>query len=480
VSEQGYEGSTAREPPAGVDPPPAAPWRASVPVPVPSVAPGPVYPPTLAVPIYPGGGPGYRVGPVPQSYPGGPGPSYPGGPGYPGGPVPPSYPGGPGYPPAGYPGYREPPRRGPAIWIIGIIVTVIAVVFTSVGLTIALDNGFTAKPGPTSETALNRGQPPAADPSLDQAAVTAQVEPGVVNINTVLGYRNARAAGTGMVLTATGLVLTNNHVIADATQISITDVGDGRTYRADVVGYDVADDVAVLRMEGATGLSTIPVGDSTTLSVGDPVLALGNAGGNGGEPTVVTGTVTALNRSITATDTSGGAAEQLNGLIQVAAAIESGDSGGPLVDREARVVGMNTAAALGMRFQASGGVGFAIPINAAMAIERQIVAGTGSATIHIGPTAFLGVQVEVVPNTDGSGRSTTRVTAVVNDSPADQAGLAPGDVIQSMDGKPIDTLTALPTLMAQHHPGDDVVLVWLDQLGGQHAATVTLATGPAA
>jgi S1-C subfamily serine protease len=317
---------------------------------------------------------------------------------------------------------------------------------------------------------------------LDANAIASKVDPGVVDVNTTLGFQNARAAGTGVILNSSGLVLTNNHVIADATQISVTSVGNGRTYQASVVGYDRSEDIAVIQMKGASGLPTVTIGDSSKVRVGDPIVAIGNAGGTGGTPAAVSGTVTALDQSITATDENGGSAEQLTGLIEVAADIQSGDSGGPLVNSAGQVIGIDTAAAVDFQMQASGGQGYAIPINQAMSIGNQIRNGQASAKIHIGETAFLGVQTQAPSGRSGGGGGGTGgapVAGVVSGSPADDLGLGQGDVIVSLGGQTVDSPTTLTTLMDRYHPGDKVTVGWTDGTGRSHSASVKLVSGPA-
>ena len=269
------------------------------------------------------------------------------------------------------------------------------------------------------------------------SVMTAKVEPGVVDVVSTLGMQNAEAAGTGMVLTPTGEVLTNNHVIDGATSVKVTDVGNGRSYSAVVVGTDAAQDVAVLQLQGASGLATVPIGKSSSVAVGDAVVAVGNAGGVGGTPSTASGTVTALDRSITARDPEG-LSEQLSGLIQTDVALEPGDSGGPLVDTGGRVVGIDTAASNGYSFQAGTGEAFAIPIDTAMAVAAQIEAGQASAAIHIGPTGYLGVVVENAFS--GSGAV---VVGVVGGSPAQHAGVLAGDVVTSLDGQAVASASAL-------------------------------------
>jgi S1-C subfamily serine protease len=313
--------------------------------------------------------------------------------------------------------------------------------------------------------------------SVDATSIAGKVNPAVVDVNTVLGYQNARAAGTGIVIKSSGIVLTNNHVVSGATTISVTEVTDGRTFSATVIGYDRSDDIAVLQLAGASGLPTATLADSSSIKVGDPVVAIGNAGGAGGTPSTVTGQVTALNQSITASDEGTGASEQLTGLIQVAAAIEAGDSGGPLVNGSAQVIGIDTAATAGFRYRASGGQGFAIPINTAVTIANQILGNQASDKVHLGQTAFLGVNV----TSTGTGSSTgagAGVTGVISGSPAEGAGIAGGDLIVSVDGQPVDSPNTLTSLLDAHHPGDRVTIGWTDQSGQSHSAAVALANGP--
>jgi S1-C subfamily serine protease len=399
---------------------------------------------------------------------------------------------GPPAPPGAY-WQPEPPRRR-GLLVMGILAFVIAVAAVAgVGFSQILtwpaprsvsttppDRGPQLAPGAPSGPA-SPGPAGSAVPNgpLDRNAVTAAVNPGVVDVNSTLGLQGARAAGTGIVLASSGLVLTNNHVINGATGISVTDVGDGRTYQATVAGYDVSEDIAVLRLANASGLRTVPIGDSGMVRVGDPVIAIGNAGGLGGTPDAAPGTVTALDQAINATDESGATSERLTGLIQVAANVQPGDSGGPLANSTGQVVGIDTAASQGFQIQAAGGQGYAIPINKAVAIANQIRAGQASATVHIGATAFLGVEVTSANGRNRAAVSGAAVGGVVANSPADQAGITGGDVIVSLDGQTIDSPTALTRLMNGHHPGDRVRLGWVDGSGQSLTATLRLANGPA-
>jgi S1-C subfamily serine protease len=319
--------------------------------------------------------------------------------------------------------------------------------------------------------------------SAQATAIAAKVDPAVVDINTRLGYQDAAAAGTGLVLTSNGEILTNNHVIDGATSISVTLVTTGRTYTAKVVGTDPTADIAVLQLQGASGLKTIKT-SSSAVAVGDSVIAIGNAGGTGGTPAVVTGTIEALNQTITASDQNGANAEQISNLIQTNAPIQPGDSGGPLVNTAGQVIGIDTAASGGNRFNSAASVGFAIPISDALSVAKQIESGHATAAIHLGLPAFLGVAIVPDGSIAGSTGSTGStagavVSGAASGSPAAAAGLAQGDTITAVGGQTVDSAQGLTTLMRNHRPGQKVTIGWTDQAGASHTATVTLTTGPA-
>jgi S1-C subfamily serine protease len=350
----------------------------------------------------------------------------------------------------------------------------------------------------------------------DVNAIASKVDPGLVDINTTLGYQQEQAAGTGIVLSSGGVILTNNHVIDGATTISVTDIGNGKTYTASVVGYDRTKDIAVLQLHNASGLTTANLADSSTASVGQQVVGVGNAGGTGGTPSAAGGTVTALNQSITASDEGDGTSEQLSGLIETNANIQPGDSGGALVNTSGQVLGVDTAASAGFSFQSndqsSGTQGFAIPINTALSIARQIVAGNASSTIHIGTTAFLGVEVSPAGSSSsgsggsgdngfggfgglfggnsgstgntgnsGGGSSSTggaQIAGVVTNGPAQEGGLAEGDIITGVNGKTINSVNDLTNDLSAFHPGDKVSIAWTDSSGQTHTSSVQLSSGP--
>jgi S1-C subfamily serine protease len=333
------------------------------------------------------------------------------------------------------------------------------------GFATGLPGGFGSNGGASSASGTST--------ATTTSTATADQQIGVVDINTVLGYQNAEAAGTGMVLTSAGEILTNNHVVSGATSIRFTVVSSGATYTATVVGTDPTDDIAVLQLAHASGLQVADVSHQAA-QLGDAVTAVGNAGGTGGTPSAASGTVTALNQSITATDETGSGAEHLTGLIQTDAAVQPGDSGGPLYDSASgKIVGIDTAASSGAVVD-----GYAIPISTALSIAGQIVSGVDNSTIDQGYPAFLGVSVvPTAPTTAGGGAA---IAGVLSGGPAQRAGLSAGDVITAVGGTAIGSSGDLTTALAGHAPGDTVRLSWTDAAGASHSASVTLATGPAA
>jgi len=297
---------------------------------------------------------------------------------------------------------------------------------------------------------------------------------GIVVIDTNLAYENGHAAGTGMVLTSSGEILTNNHVIRGATTIKVVVPGTGRSYTARVVGYDVSADVAVLQASGASNLKTVSIGNSSTVKAGQAVTATGNAGGTG-TLTTTSGVITAVAQAITVSDDQGGA-ERLSGLIETNSALEAGDSGGPLLNEAGKVIGMDTAASVGYGpyEETASTDSYAIPINTAVAIAAQIEAGKTSAAVHVGATAFLGVEVAA----NGYGGSGALVQAVVSGGAAAKAGLAEGDVITSIDGHTISSPTVLETILLGEKAGTKVSATYLDASGSSHTTAITLASGP--
>ena len=382
--------------------------------------------------------------------------------------------------------------------MLGLTATAIVAAGAGAGAAIGLSNGSTSGGSATSTS----------QQMLTTSQIASRVDPGIVDVTSTLGFQNATAKGTGIVLTSNGEILTNNHVINGATSVSVTDIGNGKTYKASVVGYDESHDIAVLQLSGASGLTTATTGNSSSVNVGDSVVALGNAGGAGGTPAVAAGSVTALNQSITASDEGSGSSEQLSGLIETNADIQAGDSGGPLVNSHAQIIGIDTAASSSFQFGGNGGnggfggggfggggsgssgsssgssgsngsatQGFAIPINTALSVAKEIEAGQASSTVHVGPTAFLGL--EIASSNQGLSQG-VELAGTQPGTPAAEAGLGQGDVVSALDGKPVSTGTDITEILVGHHPGDKVSIAWTDTAGQSHTATLTLGSGPAA
>jgi S1-C subfamily serine protease len=295
--------------------------------------------------------------------------------------------------------------------------------------------------------------------------VRAGANVGIVDIYTTLGYENGVAAGTGMILTQSGEVLTNNHVIAGATKFKVVDVTTHRRYSATVVGYSVSRDIAVLQLANASGLRTVKRGGAIPLHVGMQIVARGNAQGRGGLPKVARGQIIALHQQIVATDESGDP-ETLNNVIATDAAVVPGYSGGPLENGQNRVLGIVTAGS-------TSGVhrGFAIPLRQALQLARRIESGRSNAIVHVGPTAFLGVVLE---NVSGG----AKVASVLPGKPADVAGLIKGDVITSLNGATISSPSELRQTVLTLVPGKAVPIGWTDTNGVAQTGTITPISGP--
>jgi S1-C subfamily serine protease len=280
-------------------------------------------------------------------------------------------------------------------------------------------------------------------------------------------------------------------VIHGATSISVTDVGNGKTYRAHVAGYDVSKDIAILKLTGASNLQTVTIAPSAKVSAGQKVVGIGNAGGVGGTPSYAGGTVTATGQSITAADDLSGTSERLTGMIATDANIQAGDSGGPLVNTAGQVIGMDTAGSQSAQVTAQQATtGFAVPISTATGVARQILDARPGPGVHVGPTAFLGIQVGQSSSSGqggfGSGSTPAEgsgvpVGGVVSGGPAARAGLAAGDVITSVDGHSVSSQSTLQHVMVNDvTPGQSVTVGYTTASGQQHSVTVVLASGPPA
>jgi S1-C subfamily serine protease len=316
---------------------------------------------------------------------------------------------------------------------------------------------------------------PAQNPRPDQDAIAAKVEPAVVEITTTLAGGQGQAAGTGMVITSSGEVLTNNHVIENAGRIRARIGGSGSSHSAKVLGYNVKEDIALLKVDGVSNLKTVATDASP--SVGESVVALGNGGGRGATSDVASGSVTALGEAITVSDVTGGG-QRLTNLIRIDAPLQPGDSGGPLIDADGEVIGVNTAASQGGFRLRSSSTGYAVPIKTALTVADQIQSGQGGGDTHVGERAFIGVSIQNGGVRDGSSASGPTVGGVQSGSPAERAGIGQGSVITSVAGKTVRSVDDIASALAPYHPGDKVDLSWTDSSGHRHTAGVTLGSGP--
>ena len=425
-----------------------------------------------------------------------------------------------------------PPRRNRRGGHLLVYLTVAALAAgIGAGLTVAFGGQGSSSPPAGVSTAGNIPSPhdnaagSGSASGLNPAAVERKVKPGLVDITSTLKYASETAEGTGMVVSPSGLVLTNNHVIDGATEVKVTLADDARQiYTARVVGYDSTDDVALLKLAGASGLATVSFGNSAQVRVGTPVLALGDAEGKGGV-TPAAGSISGINRSIQASDEGSGTTENLNHMLQTNAQIRQGDSGGALANNAGQVIGMLTAANTVSDGQ-SGTMGFAIPINAALDIAHQIASDQPSSTVYIGLPGFLGVEVAQSTsanprqqaaderrsrgNQGGNGQggngqgappgglgcvaggqqpgvpgqlapagSGVLILGILCGTAARSQGLAAGDVIISVNGQAVTTPNSLTTITARYHPGDVISVGWEDIRGARHAARILLGQGPA-
>src|ERR1700733_6153501 len=407
-------------------------------------------------------------------------------------------------------GYGPSPRRRGSGNMFTHMITAVLGAALAGGLLLAFYNptaSGVALPGSGAVPAPAVTGPPLAS---GEAGIVTKVKPGLVLINTALQYNSEAAAGTGMVINADGLVLTNNHVIDGSTKITATVVSTGKTYRAQVVGYDRTGDVALIQLQNASGLTTVPIGNSSSVKAGTAVVALGNAEGRG-TITATPGQVTGLNQTITASDAgSSTGAETLHGMFQTSADIVPGDSGGPLAS-SAGVIGMDTAGN-NVSYQQQDSAGFAIPIDTALSIARQIAGGHASSTIVIGYPPFIGIFIGagssanpqtqaqqsggepggagnppacytsnadlIVPSTIAPVSSGTLIDGTICGSPAASAGMTGGAVITEVNGHAAGSPDNLTSMLARFHPGDTISVTWVSPSGQRTTSSLHLTAGP--
>ena len=428
----------------------------------------------------------------------------------------------------------QPPRR--RVGLLSYLGVALAAGALGAGTVVAVyhpaSNSVAAVPQPSSSAIAPAPLPSTAvpAPSSGGSGVSgnpSSVEQGLVIINTTLQYSSEQAAGTGMVIDADGLVLTNNHVIENATKITATVAATGKNYLAKVVGYDVTGDIALIQLQNPSGLHPVPIGDSSKVKVGASVVALGNADGQS-QIVPAPGQVTGINQTITASDQGGTVrSETLHGMIETNANIVAGDSGGPLIDSAGRVIGIDTAGNTVSSPGQQAASGFAIPINTALSVAHQIVAGHASSTIVVGYPPFIGIYVAQgtssnpqdqasqqqqqnngfggfgngfgngngagnganpscytsdanlsVPSTIASVNSGTLVIGTICNSPAATAGLTAGSVVTSVNGQMVGSPQSLATIMSRLRPGDTVSVTWVTPDNQRKTASLSLTAGP--
>jgi S1-C subfamily serine protease len=406
----------------------------------------------------------------------------------------------------GWPAPPRPPRPAPYRELLVYLVVAILAAAAGVGTTLAVRHPGLSAAG----TTWSAGDAAAGQfGTMNDETVYREVEPGIVDVDANLQYLDETAEGTGFVINAAaGLVLTNNHVIDGATSVTVTPVTSGKSYQAKILGYDRTDDVALLQLPDPAGLKAVTIGDSSDVTIGTPVLAIGNEAGQGGSPTVAPGVISSLDRTIKASDQTSGETETLYGMLQTNADIRPGDSGGPLANAAGQVIGIDTAAGGSAVYS-----GYAIPVKRALSIASRIVARQASPDIQIGVPSFLGALVPdsgstsprlqasqqerqtggvpssrsgcisgaatTVPAHIAPARSGALVDGVLCGTVAATAGLFAGDVITSIDGRAVSTPRSLTAILSRYRPGRAVPLAWVSPGGSLHTALVTLGTGPA-
>lgn len=346
----------------------------------------------------------------------------------------------------------------------------------------------------------------ASNPSTDEARqivttesqlisdIAKKVGPSVVSINVTsqqtatdfFGQNRSyatQAAGTGVILSKDGIIVTNRHVVGDATDVSVV-LSDGKEFKSvEVIGKTSSSDpldIAFLRIKDTEGHELTPamLGDSGTVQVGDKAVAIGNALGEF-QNTVTSGIISGFGRNVKAGDSSGSQSESLQNLIQTDAAINQGNSGGPLVNANAEVIGINTAIA----GDGAENIGFAIPVNDIKGLVKSVLEkgklerpylGIRYLSLNDDTAENYGLDTKrgayIVPGED-------RTTVIMKDSPADKAGLKPGDIITKIEGTPIDENSSLTSLVAQHSVGEEIELT-IVRNNQEQTVKVTLQAAP--
>ena len=307
--------------------------------------------------------------------------------------------------------------------------------------------------------------------------IVEKVSPSVVSIvtnvavNSIFGTANQEAAGSGIIVSNDGYIMTNKHVVADATSIDVV-LSDGTTYdKVSLVGTDPMNDIAYLKIEGANNLAAATLGESSTVRVGQGVIAIGNSLGQY-QNTVTDGIISGKGRPVTAGSGNGGSTESLTDLLQTDAAINPGNSGGPLLNHSGQVIGINTAVAANAE-----GIGFAIPINAAKGTLKSVLAGKGVQRSYLG-LRYVQITAELAKKYNLATKQGAYVVseggpAVLSGGPADKAGIKDKDIITKINGLAVGSQGGVSSLIGEYAPGDTIELTLL-RGGGERTVKVTL------
>lgn len=383
------------------------------------------------------------------------------------------------YPPGAQPQstpQKDDKKKKHLRWIIPVVMVVVALLagllggFIGAKVTSSGEDSYTnVLEDPVVPTDTNNKKPA---PAGSVQAVAEKVLPSVVSIQVGAGNRQT-GFGSGVILSEDGLIMTNAHVVNGATSIAIV-TSENQTIPASVVGIDEVTDIAVVKAKVKSGLRPIELGSSSNLVVGQPVVAVGAPLGLSG--TVTSGIISALNRPVHVADRTGRGSDTVMNAIQTDAAINPGNSGGALVDMNGRLIGINSAIiTLGGMENPFGmdspggniGLGFAIPVNQAHRIAKQLAEGKSVNHAVIG--------VKVVPSSEPLG---SEIVSVVPGSAADKAGLRAGQVIVKVDGRALDPVDGLVAYVRSKSPGD-VIKVTVQSKGGGNQKTVDVTVGAA-
>ena len=364
---------------------------------------------------------------------------------------------------------NRPPRKRSGAAAAAVVLGIFAILLAGSALAVSIVNMINAKNNPQPVATVSpEGYYTGNSVEFEEtsiANIVSKVTPAVVSIISEIrtsgyfGYGGvSQASGTGMIVTSDGYVLTNKHVVDGARSVQIiTDAGD--TYDdVDIIGTDPLNDVAYLKINGVSDLPTIPLGDSKTIAVGQPVLAIGNALG-AYQNSVTQGIIGGTGRSVEASDSSGQNVEYLTDMLQTDAAINPGNSGGPLVNAAGEVIGINTAVSTDAQ-----GLGFAIPISAVKGMLKNIIDNDKAERAYLG-LSYVTITSEVakeykLPVSQGAyvHSDNNRQGAVVSGGPAAKAGIKDGDIITKIGNIEVGRAGSISTLVGEYKVGDTIQL----------------------